>query len=148
LAVTALFASAAHAQLDAPVDEHPTVRSEIKHGYDTAKVCDSFDAEAPQLDGCISRVITQYRISHPNSSAFEAGANVVKWVVGARSVAIADRIPGNDLARQYAMYGKISVLSAEADLDVLANDLKITPDQVFEASGIPPSLKPASARSH
>jgi hypothetical protein len=128
--------------LDKPIDERPTVRSEIRRGYETGAVCASYRQPADQLDGCISKILTEYRINHSSASAFEVGLNIRKWMMGDRYVQAAERLPGNRLAEDYALSGRISIASARLDLMQRTRELGITFDDAFSAADVIPENRP------
>lgn len=130
--------------LDAPVNEHPTVRSEIQKGYDTGQVCTGYDKDARYLDSCFSRILTQYRLSHESTDAFEVGLNIRRWMAGVEYVRVGEQLRGNRLAQDYALSGKISALDAETSFAIGIAKLRITADDAFMAAGVPSISRPKS----
>lgn len=128
--------------LDAPIVEHPTVRSEIKRGYEAGGACDSYTRPADRLDDCIRDVRDRYRSTHTSTDAFEVGLNLQKWKLGARYVQVGADLRESRLAQAYAVSGRLSESQAKSEVTTLLSNLKITKEQALEAADIPSSLVP------
>ena len=135
-----LIATTASAQsaLDAPVDSHPTVRSEIRRGYEAGAACDDYHEEAATgLDQCIIGQRQRYRLTHDNSEPFEIGLNLKKWELADRWVSTTDSLPGNNLAEQVRPFVAYSRTAAHTDIEVELHSLHLTAHEAFLAAQAP-----------
>ena len=139
-----LCASAYAQGLDAPIRQEPTVRSEIKRGYEMASPCGNARLRPERLQECYGNILRQYRMSHSSTEAFEIGLGVHEWIMGSRYIEVANGSSGNSLADGYRIFGRAAAGEGENAVRSNVAKLKISLGDAFEAAGIPPSVQPAS----
>jgi hypothetical protein len=101
-------------QLDKPVASQPTVRSEIKRGFDVAGQCIHFLGGDPlEFEGCITQLEHKSRESLVDPRPFDAGIYLDAWILlDARGNA------GDSASRMYRLFrnaqGKLGVSDRQA----------------------------------
>lgn len=121
--------------LDAPVEDKPTVRSEIIRGFEAGEACADVMAAASTVDGCILRVRDRYRATRSNTAAFELGLNIQKWRIGARFVKVGRELSKSRLAQDYAVSGQLSAMTGRDEAEAGAARLGISIDDAIDAAG-------------
>jgi len=130
--------------LDAPVTQQPTVRSEIKNGFEAGEICAQYGTRAASMDPCFRRLATEYRMRNPSYHAFLVGLGVREWTEASVYIKAADQLPGNIIARDEAAHARIAGMAGERLVREGIGVLQISLEDAFTAAGVVPANRPPS----